>query len=47
MRIAGRNLEKFLAGDVDGMKNLVDFETGYRKSERRWLVWILIENRDR
>lgn len=32
VRIAGENLEKFLAGDVDGMKNLVDFETGYRKS---------------
>lgn len=29
--IAGENLEKFLAGDVDGMKNLVDFATGYRR----------------
>ncbi len=29
--IAGENLEKFLAGDVDEMRNLVDFETGYRR----------------
>lgn len=31
VRIAGENLEKFLNGDVDGMRNLVDFGTGYRK----------------
>lgn len=31
VRIAGRNLEKFLAGQQDHMENLVDFETGYRK----------------
>ncbi len=31
VRIAGENLKKFLAGDLDGMRNLVDFETGYRK----------------
>lgn len=31
VRISGENLEKFLAGDRDGMRNLVDFETGYRK----------------
>ena len=31
VRIAGGNLEKFLAGEKDGMKNLVDFKTGYRK----------------
>lgn len=31
VRIAGENLEKFLAGRIDEMKNLVDFETGYRK----------------
>lgn len=31
VRIAGGNLEKFLTGDLGGMKNLVDFETGYRK----------------
>lgn len=31
VKIAGENLEKFLAGDVDRMRNLVDFETGYRK----------------
>ncbi len=32
-RIAGENLEKFLAGDIDGMRNLVDFETGYRRKQ--------------
>lgn len=31
VRIAGENLEKFLSEDIDGMKNLVDFQTGYRK----------------
>ncbi len=31
VRIAGENLEKFLAGDTEHMRNLVDFETGYRK----------------
>lgn len=31
VRIAGGNLEKFLAGDVDHMKNVVDPSTGYRK----------------
>ena len=31
VRIAGENLEKFLDGDADGMRNLVDFGTGYRK----------------
>ena len=31
VRIAGENLEKFLAGDAGHMRNLVDFETGYRK----------------
>ena len=31
VRIAGENLEKFLAGDAEHMRNLVDFETGYRK----------------
>jgi len=31
VRIAGENLEKFLAGKVGEMRNLVDFETGYRK----------------
>lgn len=31
VRIAGENLEKFLSGDIDRMKNLVDFQTGYRK----------------
>lgn len=31
VRIAGENLEKFLRGDVELMRNLVDFETGYRK----------------
>ncbi len=29
--IAGENLEKFLAGKGEEMKNLVDFETGYRR----------------
>lgn len=31
VRIAGENLEKFLAGNTHEMRNLVDFETGYRK----------------
>ena len=31
VRIAGGNLEKFLAGEKDSMKNLVDFKTGYRR----------------
>lgn len=31
VRIAGENLEKFLAGKTDEMRNLVDFETGYRR----------------
>lgn len=31
VKIAGENLEKFLAGDTDQMKNVVDFETGYRR----------------
>lgn len=31
VRIAGENLEKFLEGRVDEMKNVVDFETGYRR----------------
>lgn len=31
VRIAGRNLEKFLAGQKDQMENQVDFETGYRR----------------
>lgn len=31
VRIAGDNLEKFLAGEKEQMKNLVDFETGYRR----------------
>lgn len=29
--IAGENLGKYLAGDVEAMRNLVDFETGYRR----------------
>lgn len=31
VRIAGENLEKFLAGDTKNMRNVVDFETGYRR----------------
>ncbi len=31
VRIAGENLEKFLAGNVSEMRNVVDFETGYRR----------------
>lgn len=31
VRIAGRNLEKFLAGQKDQMENQVDFQTGYRR----------------
>ncbi len=31
VRIAGRNLEKFLAGKKEEMENQVDFETGYRR----------------
>ena len=31
VRIAGRNLEKFLAGQKGQMENRVDFETGYRR----------------
>lgn len=31
VRIAGGNLEKFLRGEASQMRNLVDFETGYRK----------------
>lgn len=31
VRIAGENLEKFLAGRTEEMKNLVDFGTGYRR----------------
>lgn len=31
VRIAGGNLEKFLAGDTEHMRNLVDPTTGYRK----------------
>ena len=31
VRIAGGNLEKFVAGKTDQMRNLVDFETGYRR----------------
>lgn len=31
VRIAGENLEKFLRGEAAQMRNLVDFETGYRK----------------
>lgn len=31
VKIAGRNLEKFLAGQKSEMENLVDFETGYRR----------------
>lgn len=31
VRIAGGNLEKFLAGKTGEMRNLVDFATGYRK----------------
>lgn len=33
VRIAGENLEKFLSGDADRMRNLVDFETGYRRRQ--------------
>lgn len=31
VRIAGRNLEKFLAGQKEQMENQVDFRTGYRR----------------
>ncbi len=31
VKIAGRNLEKFLAGQKNDMENLVDFKTGYRR----------------
>ena len=31
VRIAGRNLEKFLAGQKAEMENQVDFQTGYRR----------------
>ena len=31
VRIAGRNLEKYLAGQKEHMENRVDFETGYRR----------------
>ncbi len=31
VRIAGENLEKFLEGRTEEMRNLVDFETGYRR----------------
>lgn len=31
VRIAGENLEKFLAGNINEMRNLVDFQTGYRR----------------
>lgn len=31
VRIAGRNLEKFLAGQKGQMENQVDFQTGYRR----------------
>lgn len=32
IRIAGENLELYLAGDTEHMRNLVDFQTGYRRS---------------
>ena len=31
VRITGENLEKYLAGDMEHMRNLVDISTGYRK----------------
>ena len=31
VKIAGRNLDKFLAGQKNDMENLVDFKTGYRR----------------
>lgn len=31
VRICGSNLEKYLAGDIEHMQNLVDISTGYRK----------------
>lgn len=31
VRITGENLEKYLAGDLEHMRNLVDSSTGYRK----------------
>ena len=31
IRIAGENLEKFLAGETCGMMSVVDLETGYRR----------------
>lgn len=31
VKIAGENLKRFLAGDIEDMISLVDFETGYRK----------------
>ena len=31
VRITGDNLEKFLAGDREGMRNRIDPSTGYRK----------------
>lgn len=32
VRIAGKNLEKFLMGRGDEMRNVVDFQTGYRRN---------------
>lgn len=32
VKIAGRNLERFLSGQEEQMENLVDFETGYRRT---------------